>query len=454
MIPRPLATSVIFVLIFSILLQPGAPRAQTLFIPVDSTPKGSPFDSKVIWNKQTHSRDRLDSIYRASTETLHSNSGRDLLQTLEDYSKQDPHLKEALENELKLLENENRIAELLGERDSLVFAKPSKLSQNQIQSRLIRIEQKLEALKADGLKAKKAKKAQFIAKLIGGTLTAFSVYFQIQSISDAIRRVRIKEADLISRRDSIIKDGAKLEVLERKYENLRAIHEATKNQANTAKELIKAEQQMTDSFHELDQWRDVVKRSQQKILDAEETAMIDERTILRQKLGVGITVLGTLVISLFGDKIILAIQEWLESDDPKAQETAVLSFLNHWHVVRPKVMESSLLPSMSKDEVSPLDRSSIFFMSSEQLGVAHGVLERALEIYKNRDPNHYALLQNMAEFQLKNHILARVKKARSQLAYAIQFDQERSQGFYGQSVAPVDHTFVARPLVVPIHSAR
>ena len=378
------------------------------------------------YKNQSLTRDRLDSIQGAATTSLSSSSGQTLYQRLREAADRNPQVKKAMELEFYLLSLQERISNLQAEED--VLRQNTRLTPGQIDVRLKNLEAQIETQKKQMAKSIAAKRAQFMAKAIGASLTAVSLYFQIRNIKDAIRRVKIKEADLIARKEAMLKDGAKLDVLERRYESAKTNLETVRSRTiSTATELEAAEIAALDSFHELDQWRDVMKRAGQKIMDAEETAMIDERSVFRQKLSVGLTTIGVLVIGLFGDKIILSLQEWLESDDPVEQEASVLSFLKDWHKVHPKIMEASLLPSFSRPEVTPEEKSAIFFMSSAELGVKPGVLERALKRYKQLDAHHYAMLQGTAEARLKERLQERMKNAGAQIV-AEQKIQEYYEG--------------------------
>ena len=251
------------------------------------------------------------------------------------------------------------------------------------------------------------------------------------------------------------KDAKKLEILKRNYEtaseNVKTLKARAGSRPGAARlsEIQRAEQSLLDRFHELDQWDDVMKRSAQKILDAEETTLIDKRSIARQRISVGITTIGVLVIGLFGDRIFLKIQEWLESDDPREQEKDVLAFLQDWNKGHPRVIEASLLPWFSRREVNPLEKSVVFFMNSRQLGVRTGVLERALARYKRLDPHGYAQLQGTAEAELIKSLKKRVANEGRQLELLIEERKNAppSNGYYRVYRAEVDNTYVAKPIL-------
>ena len=398
------------------------------------------------FKKQSVLRDRLDSIQAAANASLESGAGQSLYRQLLQSAETNERVKKAIDLEFKMIQIQEQISALEGRRDSLLYDTHPGISQSQIEKRLSQVEANLNDQKRQLAYAAKSKKAVFLAKTIGASLTAVSLYFQVRNIKDAIRRVKIKELDLAARKSAMILDSNKLEVLNRKFERMRTNLESLQSSARAgAAELVAAEQALMDASHELDQWKDVMSRSSQKILDAEETALIDKRSIFRQKMSVGITTVGALVVSLFGDKIILAVEEWLESDDPADQEKRVLSFLQDWWKVKPKVIECSLLPSFSRDEVKPEEKAAVFFMTSQELGVKPRVLEKALARYKRLDPHNYSKLQAVAEIQLKKNLVSQFRNAANRILSEKQTEEYYQSGEWKKwrYAAPRDNTYVA-----------
>jgi len=351
----------------------------------------------------TAEEDRLDTLAGVADEIYHSKDANRLYYTLIDRSKSDPTLKRAMELEEKLIQKQSQIDEKSARIE--ILQKQNNKTTVQKNQEIDKLKNQVQKLRAEQAKLKKSKKALFAAKIAGAALTSVSLYFQIRNIKDSLRRVEIKQRDLLSRRNSLITDQAKLKVLEGKVADSKASLNSTRaSEGISAAEVARAEKFLADTEIELTQWRDVVSRSQQKILDAEETAEIDQRAITRQKWTFGITAIGTLVIGLFGDKIILAVQEWMESDDTNTQVAEVYSYIKDWNAIKTPVVQASMLPSLKKAEMTPWQRSGVFFMTSDELGVNKGVVERALNRYKKNNPKGYERLQANAESLLRYHL--------------------------------------------------
>jgi hypothetical protein len=351
----------------------------------------------------TVEEDRLDTLATVATEIYRSKDANRLYYTLLDQSKSDPTLKRAMELEEKLIQKQSQIDEKSARIETL--QKQNNKNTAQKNKEIEQLKLQVQNLRAEQARLKKSKKALFAAKIAGAALTSVSLYFQIRNIKDSLRRVEIKQRDLLSRQNSLVTDKAKLNVLEGKVTDSKASLNSTRASSGvTAADIARAEKLLADAEIELTQWRDVVSRSQQKILDAEETAKIDQRAITRQKWSFGITAIGTLVIGLFGDKIILAVQEWLESDDTDTQVAAVYSYIQEWNAIKTPVVQASMLPTLKKAEMTPWQRSGVYFMTSEELGVNKGVVERALNRYKLKNPKGYERLQANAKSLLRYHL--------------------------------------------------
>jgi len=385
----------------------------------------------------------MDSVQWAAETSLKSKSSDTLKTLFQGRGETDPSLGTIIELFEKESALERQVFWLEQQLDSLkVDGTKKELLVNQ---KIANLNHEIAAQKKALAEAKQAKKALMIAKYSGASLTAVSLYFQIKNIRDAIARVKIKELDLVARRETMEIDATKLDILNRKYERMRTNLESLKStERPTAKQLAAAEEAMMDAKNELNQWQDVMRRTSQKIIDAETTARIDARSIFRQKLTVGITAIGALVISLFGDRIVLAVKEWLESDDPAEQEKEALGFLQDWHKVHPHTLQASLIPLYSRPEVSPHQKASVFFMSSEDLGLKPGVFERALARYKSLDAYHYSQLQGTAEALLGQTIQRQMCVTANRMQSEA-FTEQQTRDWEWRlkyNVAAVDNTFV------------
>jgi len=352
--------------------------------------------------RTTVEEDRLDTLAKIATEVYQSKDAMRLYYSLIDRSKSDPTLKRAMDLEEKLIETQAQIDEKSAKIE--VLQKRNLKTTADKNKEIERLKKHVYQLRAEQQRLKKSKKALYMAKIAGAALTSVSLYFQIRNIQDSLRRVEIKQRDLLSRKNSLVTDQAKLNVLEGKVSDHRANLNSARANSSTAADIARAEKLLADAEIELTQWQDVVSRSQQKIVDAEETAKIDQRAIGRQRWSVGITAVGTLIIGLFGDKIILAVEEWLESDDTETQVNNVYAYVKEWNVIKPQIVEASMLPSLNKANLSPWQRSGVFFMSSSELGVNKGVVERALNRYKKHYPKQYERLQANAESLLRYNL--------------------------------------------------
>ena len=392
--------------------------------------------------------DRINAVQDSAEVVLRSKEATHLYYKLVQQSKTDPHLKRAMDLENKLIRNQQAIDRKNAEIEVLHINNSKNIAQKNLEIK--KLQAAIEELKYEQYKSKKAKKALFAAKVAGASLTTISLYFQIRNILDALRRVEIKERDLISRKNSLVTDQAKLELLEGKAGDAKANFRNTQsNSAATAAEIAKAERLIQDAEIELVQWKDVVNRSQQKIIDAEETARIDQRSITRQRISVGITAIGTLVIGLFGDKIILKLEEWLESDDPQDQEENMLSFIREWNKIKVEPLQASMLPSMKKAKLTPSQKSAVFFMTSSELGLKKGIVERALARYKRENPNGYSRLKQSAQKLLIYNMLESFENANWRIVLEQDEKQKEKNRKLNLFTAVRDNTNVVLPKPMP-----
>lgn len=399
------------------------------------------FPTHSFAKNQDISRDRLDSIQESAEIVLNSKEANLLHINLLENSKSDPNLKRALDLEFRMISTQKRIEKKSAEIE-LIQMRNKK--QNFVeQSAIDKLKKEIAALKKEQEKSRNSKKALFAAKVAGASLTCVSLYFQIQNILDSMRRVEIRQHDLISRQNSLVMDQAKLQILEGKNAQAMAnLKNIKSNSTATASDIANAERLFQDSNVELMQWKNVVNRTQQNIMDAQEIAKIDQRAIARQRWSVGITAIGTLVIGLFGDKIILKLQEWMESDDPKTQEEEMLAFLEKWDEVKPEPMQASMLPSLNKAKLTPWEKSAVFFLSSKELGLQKGVVEQALNRYKMRNPSGYQRMQKSAKNLLTYNLLQSIENANWRMMLESDRKAKESRKKFDRFSAVQDHTFV------------
>jgi hypothetical protein len=417
----------------------------SLILPSESFAKTK--DQK--WKKQDIARDRLDTIQESADIVLSSKEANLLHLNLIENSKSDLHLKRALALEYRMASTQRKIENKSAVLE--IIKMENQGSQGERQEEIDKLKKEIASLKKEQEKSRNSKKALFAAKVAGASLTCVSLYFQIQNILDSMRRVEIRQHDLLTRQNSLMMDQAKLQILEGKHaEALSKLESIQSKTSSSAAEIANAQKLFQESNIELMQWKNVVERSKQNILDAEEIAKIDQRAIARQRWSVGITAIGTLVIGLFGDKIILKLQEWLESDDPQEQEDEMLAFIDKWDEIKIEPMQASMLPSLKKSKLTPWEKSAVFFLSSKELELKPGVVEKALNRYKMKNPRGYRKLQESAKNLLTYNLLQSVENANWRMMLESERKSKEAKQKFSRYTAVRDNTAVQVPTPKPL----
>ena len=75
----------------------------------------------------------------------------------------------------------------------------------------------------------------------------------------------------------------------------------------------------------------------------------------------------------------------------------MLAFIEDWQKIKIEPTQASLLPSLNKAKLTPWEKSAVFFMTSNELGLKPGVVEKALNRYKKKNPKGYHRLQESAK---------------------------------------------------------
>lgn len=422
-------------------------------------------------SRQSIEMDRVDSLLRVSSSILSSKPAMELESAIHHEISRDSGLKEVAVLERSIVKNEAQIASLAS-RNLLLRTRLKALQEREDSSAqdLSDLSRKIDAIQDnisrtqdENARLRRQKDALFHAKLMGAALTGVSLILQIQGIKDATQRLKIKEIDLSRRQATLIDpktggpgpDVQKLRILEERAVGAKNLLNRAQANGAAASDVLRAEQRALEAAAELEQWKSVVSGTEQKIAESRITAKIDARSILRQKISVGITSVATLIIGLFGDRILLKIEEWLESDDPHDQEERMLGYLRRWQA--PRVMLSSMLPALERRDLEPWDKAVLFFADSKLLHLRAGVLERALERYKDEDPRGFRALQAMAEMRLKAELAEEVAHVRRALLIQKEVRDQLEKGVLPLSASrtnSIDGTYVKKTFVPPQQRAK
>ena len=401
-----------------------------------------------IAHAQTVEQDRIDSMNRA-TDTAFQWVGKSLEKTIDHVSKNDSEMNQYFSdlskietNALTLRQANARLEYLKGDHSS------EHASGNDIQNEINLLSQQVAEMKANNNRLKEAKNAQFVSKMIGSSFAAISAWFQYLAIRDATRRVEIKMTELNTRMGGLQLDLNKLSSLQAEYESAsRALNELKARGSTSDLSLSEASQRVSQVELELQRLKSYIDRTQESVKFTQETASIDARAIFRQKISTGITLVGGVIIALFGEKIILALEHFFESDNPKDQENAIVRYLKRRaHPTR--VMYASLLPELSRSDSSSETSAVIFFMSSKNLGVKPGVYEKALERFKREAPEDYVNLKNTATWALTLESERELSLAKTQLQDIYKI---RKHGFQAPVIYSEDntrHSVADRPIEI------
>ncbi|NDF13736.1 hypothetical protein EB061_00205 [bacterium] len=414
---REKTRTLIVVLVFQLLLPSSFGEA---FEPFSLVPaRLSPHQDTAHWSDQDPLADRADSLLFATDSVLRSKWGTRLRSAVRDSSSADPDLKQALSIQDGMDQNLRQLTALRDRKRAL----ETRIEKGQLNPEDLRkLEQKIDSLNRqletssrENQKLERQKSALFKAKILGAGVAALYLLLQVQGIHDSIQRLKIKEAELLRRQASLVDpatgapgpDMLQLRALEERWAAAQKTFQNLQRSNSAASEILLAEQRAMDAAAELERCKSNIVKTQQKIADGLLTNQFDARSILRQKVSVGLASAGTLIIGLFGDRIILKVEEWFESENPEKQERKALSYLRAWNA--PRVIQSSVLPLLRSKELDPWDKALLFFAGSSELGLKKGVFENALAKYKMEAPSGYAALQRTAEARLKADIIEEFK---------------------------------------------